>query len=466
MQETRHWDEDAGATQAHALEGGGVRLPLLPRARPPAARARPPRGSRGSRADLPELPAARRARYEAELGLQARASRRCWSPTGRARRSLLRGDRRARRRCRAAPRTGSRRTSPACVNTAPVGPTPRRSRPPHIADLIRLVADGDVSGAGAKQALEEAFETGDAVEDIVERPRACGRSATPAALEAWVADEAIAENPGPVEQFRGGKEGALGRRPRPGDEEVRWLGQPQARRSELLRAAPVRVLRPAAGEGRPEARRDATPGGSSSCSGSWRLVEALCRPLGRMWRSEDPLDAYGLAHFGSVAGDALVAIALADSIFFDIPPVDAGEGQGGGCSSPSRSRRSRSRARSSCRCSTARDPRRAISFGAALGPGRRLPSTPRLGSARCCCSRCAFAAPGALEGARDHEERPRRRVRGPDEGLVRANARLGRIGRAARCSAAGPAFAAPEALRRRRGRPVPGGRRVRGSPRC
>jgi aspartyl-tRNA(Asn)/glutamyl-tRNA(Gln) amidotransferase subunit B len=28
------------------------------------------------------------------------------------------------------------------------------------------------------------------------------------ALEAWV-DEAIAENPGPVEQYRGGKEGAL-----------------------------------------------------------------------------------------------------------------------------------------------------------------------------------------------------------------------------------------------------------------
>jgi aspartyl-tRNA(Asn)/glutamyl-tRNA(Gln) amidotransferase subunit B len=29
-----------------------------------------------------------------------------------------------------------------------------------------------------------------------------------AALEAWV-DEAIADNPGPVEQYRGGKEGAL-----------------------------------------------------------------------------------------------------------------------------------------------------------------------------------------------------------------------------------------------------------------
>ena len=53
------------------------------------------------------------------------------------------------------------------------------------------------------------------------------------------------------------------------------------------------------------------------------MVEALFRPLGRMWRSDDPLDTYGLAHFGSVAGDAMVAIALAGSIFFDIPPPNA-----------------------------------------------------------------------------------------------------------------------------------------------
>ena len=49
------------------------------------------------------------------------------------------------------------------------------------------------------------------------------------------------------------------------------------------------------------------------------MVEALFRPLGRMWRSDAPLDTYGLAHFGSVAGDALVAIALAGSLFFYIP---------------------------------------------------------------------------------------------------------------------------------------------------
>jgi MFS family permease len=38
-----------------------------------------------------------------------------------------------------------------------------------------------------------------------------------------------------------------------------------------------------------------------------------------MWRSADPIDAYGLNHLTSVAGDALLAISLSDSIFFSVP---------------------------------------------------------------------------------------------------------------------------------------------------
>ena len=49
------------------------------------------------------------------------------------------------------------------------------------------------------------------------------------------------------------------------------------------------------------------------------LAEAAVWPLRRMWRSSRPLDAYALAHFTSAAGDALIAIALADSIFFSLP---------------------------------------------------------------------------------------------------------------------------------------------------
>ena len=58
-QETRHWDEADGSTALDALEGGGERLPLLPRARPRPARAgrRAPRGGgRGRRPDAGRAP--------------------------------------------------------------------------------------------------------------------------------------------------------------------------------------------------------------------------------------------------------------------------------------------------------------------------------------------------------------------------------------------------------------------------
>jgi hypothetical protein len=54
-----------------------------------------------------------------------------------------------------------------------------------------------------------------------------------------------------------------------------------------------------------------------------RAAEWATRPLQRRWRSEDPLDAYSLVHMASAAGDTLVAIALADSVFFSLKPDDA-----------------------------------------------------------------------------------------------------------------------------------------------
>ena len=49
------------------------------------------------------------------------------------------------------------------------------------------------------------------------------------------------------------------------------------------------------------------------------LAAATVYPLKRMWRSTDAIDAYGLTHFASVAGDTLLAISLADSVFFSLP---------------------------------------------------------------------------------------------------------------------------------------------------
>ena len=53
------------------VEGDVRRLSLLPGARPAAAARRSPHGSRRSQTSMPELPAARRARYRDDLGLSA-----------------------------------------------------------------------------------------------------------------------------------------------------------------------------------------------------------------------------------------------------------------------------------------------------------------------------------------------------------------------------------------------------------
>lgn len=49
------------------------------------------------------------------------------------------------------------------------------------------------------------------------------------------------------------------------------------------------------------------------------LEAVIVRPLRRLWVSDDPLDTYALVHMGSAAGDAMVAIVLAGSLFFDVP---------------------------------------------------------------------------------------------------------------------------------------------------
>jgi hypothetical protein len=167
------------------------------------------------------------------------------------------------------------------------------------------------------------------------------------------------------------------------------------------------------------------------------LVESIFRPIGRMWRSDQPLERYGLAHFASVAGDTFVAFALAGSVFFDVP---VGEAKGkvalylaltmaplaiaGPVLVPLLDRAG---------------PRRAISFAAALG---------RMIVAVYAASRFGtlLLYPSAfllLVFSKVHaitKNGLAMAYAGPNEGLVRANARLGRIGVGAALLAAGPAL--------------------------
>ena len=203
VQETRHFDEETGATHTlrskeEAFDYRYFPEPDLPPLEPDRAWVK------GLEAELPELPAARRDRYVTELGLRPEQAR------------ILAGAPPTAAFFEATVALGADAASAAnwitqdlagLVNTARMELAAAKITPKHIADLVALVADGTISATGAKQALEEAFETGDAAEAIVER-RGLRQVVDSAALEVWV-DEAIAENPGPVEQFRGGKEGAL-----------------------------------------------------------------------------------------------------------------------------------------------------------------------------------------------------------------------------------------------------------------
>ena len=203
VQETRHFDEETGATHTlrskeEAFDYRYFPEPDLPPLEPDRAWVK------GLEAELPELPAARRDRYVTELGLRPEQAR------------ILAGSPSTAAFFEATVALGADAASAAnwitqdlagLVNTARIELAAAKITPQHIADLVALVADDTISATGAKQVLEEAFETGDAAEAIVER-RGLRQVVDSAALEVWV-DEAIAENPGPVEQFRGGKEGAL-----------------------------------------------------------------------------------------------------------------------------------------------------------------------------------------------------------------------------------------------------------------
>jgi aspartyl-tRNA(Asn)/glutamyl-tRNA(Gln) amidotransferase subunit B len=203
VQETRHFDEETGAT--HTLRSKEEAFDYRYFPEPDLPPLEPDRGwVEELRGALPMLPDALRILYIRQLGLTAAQARLLASSPATAsffdQVVSIGAD---------PPATANWITQDLAglLNAAKLEIADSKITPQHIADLVALVADDTISATGAKQVLEEAFETGDAAGAIVER-RGLQQVVDSAALEAWV-DEAIAENPGPVQQFRGGKEGAL-----------------------------------------------------------------------------------------------------------------------------------------------------------------------------------------------------------------------------------------------------------------
>jgi hypothetical protein len=168
-------------------------------------------------------------------------------------------------------------------------------------------------------------------------------------------------------------------------------------------------------------------------------LRGAIHPFRRMWRSTDPLDTYALCHFTSVMGDAMLAVALADSVFFSLP---VGEAKlkvaaylaltmlplalAGPLLVPLLDRAG---------------PRRAISFAAAAGRAAvAIYAAPRFGSVLLFPSALvllvlsrvhAITKNGLTMAYAPH-----------DEGLMRANARLGRLAAIGAVISAGPIYLA------------------------
>ena len=203
-QETRHWDEDKGLTsplrsKEYAFDYRYFPEPDLPPVEPDEE------WIEKLKAELPELPAARRHRFEQEYALDPVTVRLVtgsnqWASFFEEAVSLG-GDARAVANWMVGDLA-------ALLNDTSTELGDSKVTPQHIADIASLVADGTISTAGAKTVLAKAFETGGAAKDLVES-EGVAQISDESALLGFV-DEVIAENPGPVEQFRGGKEGAIG----------------------------------------------------------------------------------------------------------------------------------------------------------------------------------------------------------------------------------------------------------------
>jgi len=166
------------------------------------------------RASLPELPDAKRARYEAALGLSAYNANILTAEAETARwfERLLAAsaERQNKPEAEVAKQAANWLTSELFgalnrlgkdLETSPVSPA-------QAAELLALVADGTISNTIAKQVFEKMLETGDGAVAIVEREGLKQTSDT-GAIEAAVA-KILADNADKVEQYKAGKEALFG----------------------------------------------------------------------------------------------------------------------------------------------------------------------------------------------------------------------------------------------------------------
>jgi aspartyl-tRNA(Asn)/glutamyl-tRNA(Gln) amidotransferase subunit B len=161
------------------------------------------------RGTLPELPRARAARYQRELGLSAYDA------------GLLTADRgladffdaaleRTGKGAEAAKKVANWLNGEAArlANETGLGPGDWKLTPAKLAALLGLLDAGTLGGPGAKQVFEEVFRTGADPAEVVKR-KGLAQVTDESAIEAAV-DEALAASPAEVARYRAGDKKLLG----------------------------------------------------------------------------------------------------------------------------------------------------------------------------------------------------------------------------------------------------------------
>jgi aspartyl-tRNA(Asn)/glutamyl-tRNA(Gln) amidotransferase subunit B len=203
-QETRLFDSDTGETHAMRSKEDAHDYRYFPE--PDLVPLRiSDKWREAVRLSMPELPAAKRARFIADYGLseydaQVLTSTRAMSEyfevvaevsaDAKMAANWVMGD-----------LAGLLKAANRDISESPVSAR-------HLGDLIRMIVQGELSGKMAKDVLPKMADSGDAPSVIVER-QGLKQISDSGALEKIV-DEIIAANPKQVEQFKGGKTTVIG----------------------------------------------------------------------------------------------------------------------------------------------------------------------------------------------------------------------------------------------------------------
>ena len=205
VQETRLWDPDRSQTVSMRSKEYAHDYRYFPEPDLPPLQVEP-RWIEELRASLPELPAARRARFSTQYGLSSYDADLLTQGRGLADyfETASRGY--------GQPKTVANwvlnellREIPADDDKAIAdSPIP----PDRLVELIRLIDDGTISGRIAKDVFEKMYQSGESARAIVAR-EGLQQVADAGALGA-VVDQVLAANPKVVDDWKGGKKAAMG----------------------------------------------------------------------------------------------------------------------------------------------------------------------------------------------------------------------------------------------------------------